>query len=131
MTRYLTLEEVLDLQCQVTAETGGRPGVLDSGRVESCVAQPQMTFGGQELYSSLADKAACLGYLIITNHAFADGNKRAGYVAMRVFLLLNGHDLSGSHAEKEAVVLAVAAHQMSQEDFYAWVREHIQEHRGE
>jgi death-on-curing protein len=131
MTRYLTLEEVLDLQRQIIAETGGRPGVLDRGRVESCVAQPQMTFGGQELYPSLAEKAACIGYLLVTNHAFADGNKRAGYVAMRVFLLLNGQDLSGSQDEKEAVMLAVAAHQMSQEDFFAWVREHIHENREE
>lgn len=126
MMRYLTVEEVLTLHHMAIEEVGGSHGIRDLGSVESCVAQPQMTFGGQELYPTLADKAAILGFLLISNHPFVDGNKRVGYVAMRVFLELNQHELAGTHEEKERVILAVAASEMEQEDFFTWVREHVQ-----
>jgi len=124
--RYLTVEEVLSLHRMVIEETGGNPGILDMGKIESSVTQPQMTFGGVELYPSLAEKAAILSFSLNRNHAFSDGNKRISYVAMRTFLQLNGYDLIGSHDEKEKIILAVAASKMEQEDFFQWVREHIQ-----
>ena len=65
-------------------------GVLSLAALESAVAQPYMAFGGQELYPSLADKAAALAFSLIQNHAFVDGNKRVGHVALETFLVLNG-----------------------------------------
>lgn len=126
MIYYLTVEEILSLHHMVIDEIGGSHGVRDMGSVESCVAHPQMTFGGQELYPTLADKAAALCFLLVSNHPFVDGNKRVGYVAMRIFLELNAYQLTGELDEKEKILLALAAGEMEREAFVEWVREHIQ-----
>lgn len=79
--RYLTVEEVIILQSAVIERSGGLPGVKNRGLIESAVAQPQMTFAGEELYSSLEEKAAALAFSLAGNHAFEDGNKRIAHAA--------------------------------------------------
>jgi death-on-curing protein len=74
--RYLTIAEVLETYQRVMQQTGGLVGIRDLGALESAIAQPYMTFGGNELYPSLAEKAAALGFSLIQNHPFADGIKR-------------------------------------------------------
>ena len=76
MIRYLTLVEVLNLHDQIIEQSGGALGVRDLSALESALAQPRMTFGGEDLYPTLVDKAAALGFSIIMNHPFVDGNKR-------------------------------------------------------
>lgn len=125
MMRYLTLEEVYQLQQRALNEKGGMPGVRDAGAIESAVAQPQMTFGGEDLYPSLAEKAAALGFSLIKNHAFADANKRVGHAAMETFLVMNGHELAGDVDEQERVILAVAGSAMEREEFTEWVGAHV------
>lgn len=119
--RYLTLNEVLTLHERLIAQTGGSFGVRDMGRLESALAQPRMTFDGAELYPTLAEKAATLGFSIIQNHPFLDGNKRTGHAAMEIFLFLNGFDIQSSVDEQEKVVLQVASGMMSRELFSGWV----------
>ena len=85
--RYLTLNEVLTLHDRLIVQTGGSIGVRDIGRLESSLAQPRMTFDGAELYPTLAEKAATLGFSIIQNHPFLDGNKRTGHAAMEIFFV--------------------------------------------
>ncbi len=94
MIRYLTLIEVLHLHRQVINQSGGSLGVRDLGLLESAVAQPKMTFGGEDLYPTVIDKAAALAFSIIRNHPFVDGNKRTGHAAMETFLISNGTDVS-------------------------------------
>ncbi len=125
MTRYLTLEEVLELHRLALAQSGGLAGVRDLGSLDSALVQPQMTFGGQELYPTLAEKAAALGFSVICNHPFVDGNKRAGHAAMETLLVLNGFELSASVDEQEQIMLLVAAGQMKREDFTHWVQSHL------
>jgi death-on-curing protein len=108
----------------------GDPGIRDQGMLESAIAQPQMTFGGQDLYPTLHEKAASLGFSLNRNHAFADGNKRVSHAAMELFLRLNGYRLVGDVDEQERVFLAVAASEMTREEFIEWVREHIQENKA-
>ncbi len=72
MTRYLTLEEVLELHRLALEQSGGLDGVRDLGGLESAIAQPQMTFGGQDLYPSLAERAAAMCYSLVCNHSFVD-----------------------------------------------------------
>jgi len=79
--RYLDVEDIFWIHEQQIAFAGGDPTVLDRGRVESAVAQPQMTFGGEPLYPSLPEKAAALGFSLIKNHPFLDANKRTGQSA--------------------------------------------------
>ncbi len=74
--RYLKLKEVIDLHHQVVEQSGGSLGIRDLGALESAVAQPLMSFGGEDLYPTLEDKAAALGFSLVMNHPFIDGNKR-------------------------------------------------------
>jgi death-on-curing protein len=91
--RYLTLSEVLELHQRVVRQSGGADGVCDLGGLESAVAQPQMFFAGTKLYPSVEEAATALGYSLVMNHAFVDGNKRIGHAAMETFLVLNGYEL--------------------------------------
>lgn len=122
---FLTVENVLDLHDKLLAQSGGAPGLRDRNGLESAVAQPQMTFGGQELYPTLADKAGALAFSLIMNHAFVDGNKRVGHAAMEAFLVLNGHEVQASVDEQEQVVLQVAAGNLDWAAFTDWLRGHL------
>ena len=88
--RYLTLWEALALYHRMMDQSGGARGIRDLGAVESASAQPQMTYGGFEFCPTIVEKAAALGFSLIMNHPFVDGNKRTGHAAMEVFLVLNG-----------------------------------------
>ncbi|MBI2883349.1 MAG: type II toxin-antitoxin system death-on-curing family toxin [Candidatus Methylomirabilis oxyfera] len=123
--RYLTLNEVLEVHRQVVAQSGGAEGLMHLPALESALAQPQMTFDSADLYPTLADKAAALGYALIKNHPFLDGNKRTGHAAMEVFLVLNGYEIRAPVDEQERVILQVAASEIEREEFTAWLRTHI------
>ncbi len=125
MTRYLTLEEVLDLHRLVLEQSGGRAGVRDFGGLDSALAQPQMAFGGQELYPSLAEKGAALAFSLVGNHPFVDGNKRVGHAAMESFLVLNGWELAAEVDELEQLILRLAAGTLERAEFLAWVQSHL------
>jgi death-on-curing protein len=86
-----------------------------------------MTFGGEELYPTVVDKAGVLGYSVIANHPFVDGNKRTGHAAIEVFLVLNGYELRASVNEQERIVLQVASGELKREGFQDWLRAHVVE----
>ena len=123
--RHLSLGEVLELHRRVVEATGGATGIRDLGALEAALAQPRMTFGGQDLYPELPDKAAALGYSLIQNHPFVDGNKRVGHAALEALLMLNGSELEASVDEAERIVLDVAAGQLRREAFTTWVHAHV------
>jgi death-on-curing protein len=123
--RYLTLNELLEIYRQVMAQSGGAVGIRDLNALEAAVAQPRATYGGEDLYPTQADKAAILGYLLVKNHPFIDGNKRIGHAAMEVFLLLNGYELQAAVDEQEAVILSIAAGQLEREAFTHWLTDHL------
>jgi death on curing protein len=121
--RYLTLLEVLELHRQIMEQSGGGLGIRDLGLLESAVAQPLMTFGGEELYPSMIQKAVTVGFSIMMNHPFVDGNKRTGHAAMEVFLILNGQEISASVDEQEHIILAVASGRIGRDAFVDWLEE--------
>lgn len=123
--RYLSLIEVLELHRRIINQSGGTFGIRDFGLLESAIAQPRMTFGGEDLYPSLVEKAAALGFALIMNHPFVDGNKRIGHATAEVFLVLNGTEIVASVDEQERVVLAIASGKMKREAFVAWLRQHV------
>jgi death-on-curing protein len=84
-----------------------------------------MAFGGEYLYPTLVAKAAALGFSIICNHPFVDGNKRTGHAAIEVFLNMNVYEIRASVDDAEGVVLRVASGQMSREELTGWVEDHI------
>jgi death-on-curing protein len=92
----------------IIAQSGGLQGIRDSGALESALAQPRMTFGSRELYPTLVEKASALGFSLIQNHPFVDGNKRTGHAAIEIFLVLNGFEIDASVDEQEQIILQVA-----------------------
>ena len=123
--RYLTLAEVLALHRLIVEQTGGSGSIRDLGALESAVAQPRITFEGRDLYATLAEKAVALGFSIVRNHPFVDGNKRVGHAAMETFLILNGYELRASIDESERVVVEVAAGKCGREQLLRWVQERL------
>ena len=77
------------------------------------------------MYPALADKAVALGFSLIKNHPFVDGNKRIGHAAMEVFLLLNGYEIDSHVDDQERIILGVAAGTTSREEMKAWLEDHI------
>ncbi len=123
--KYPTLAQVLELHQRVLQRSGGSAGVREIGMVESALAQPSMAFGGQELYPSLEEKAAALGFSLIKNYASVDGNKRIGHAAMEFFPMLNGHEISAPVDEQEKFILRLAASEASREELVEWLRVHV------
>lgn len=122
--RYLTLKEVLELYQQMMLQFGGTSGIQNIAALESALAQPRQSFGGVDLYSTLAEKAAALGFSLIKNHAFVDGNKRVAHAVMETFLVLNGYELQASIEEQEEIILEVAAGTQERDSFTTWVQQH-------
>lgn len=117
-------EKVLLLHKLIAQETGGSIGVRDEGLLESALEAAFASFGGVELYPSKEEKGARLGYNLISNHAFVDGNKRIGMYVMLTFLEVNGIHMDPTNEDVATVGLAVAAGSMGYEGLLDWVREH-------
>ncbi len=126
MIRYLNLDQVLQLHSRILQTSGGTQGIRDQGLLESAIAQPQMTFGGEDLYPSIIEKASALGFSIIMNHPFLDGNKRVGHASMEIFLILNGWEINANIDEQENIILGVAKGSVNREQFTRWLKTHIQ-----
>lgn len=97
----------------------------DASGLESAIAQPMMTFGGADLYTSVAEKASALGCSLIQNHPFVDANKCVGHAAIEVFLMLNGWEISADVDEQESIIIDVASGQLDREAFSSWLAEHL------
>jgi death-on-curing protein len=127
--RYLSTDEVMELHQLLAAQSGGSQGVRDRNGLESAIAQPSMTFDGQELYSTIAEKAVALGFTLIKNHPFVDGNKRIGHAAMETFLILNGFEIDALPDKQEQIILGVASGRIGRGAFVDWIRAHLITHR--
>jgi death on curing protein len=123
--RYLTLGEVLDLHRRLLQASGGAPGIRDLGALDSAVAQPKATFGGEDLYPTMAEKAAALCVSLVQNHPFVDGNKRVGHAAMETFLVLNGAELDATVDDQERLMLELAAGEIDRMHLTDWLRNHL------
>ena len=103
-------------------EHGGAAGVCDDGLFESALARPRNLAAYGE--PDAADLAAAYGYGIARNHPFIDGNKRTAFVAVELFLALNGEELTVSDADCVLTMLVVAAGDLDESAFASWIREH-------
>lgn len=117
-------EKVLLLHKLMAEATGGSIGLRDEGLLDSALEGIYATFDGQELYPSKEEKGARLGYSLISNHAFVDGNKRIGIYVMLTFLEVNGIRLECTDRDIVHVGLSVADGTMKYEELFAWVLEH-------
>ncbi|MDJ0567807.1 MAG: type II toxin-antitoxin system death-on-curing family toxin [Pleurocapsa sp. MO_192.B19] len=90
--------------------------------MQSTVTKPRLSFAGNDLYPTLIDKAATLGFAIIANHPFVDGNKRTGHAAMAIFLAINSFEINAGIEEQEQIISAIAAGELKRDDFVTWLR---------
>ncbi|MGZ9243496.1 MAG: type II toxin-antitoxin system death-on-curing family toxin [Candidatus Binatia bacterium] len=123
--RYLTLDEVLGIYRKIILQSSGSFGIRDLHALESSLAQPRATFGGADLYPTVAEKASALGFSLIQNHPFVDGNKRIGHAALETFLVINGYEINASVDDQEQIILMIASGKMKREEFATWLQNHV------
>ena len=122
--RFLTLGEVVELHRRVLRQSGSSPGIRTLSGIESAIALPQSTVGGEDAYPSIVEKSAALGYGLCQNHGFIDGNKRVAHAAMETFLFLNGLEIEADVDEQEKLVLSLAAGNITIQELSAWLKDH-------
>ena len=119
----ISLEMAELLHQLIAQESGGETGVRDEGLLDSALESAFATFDGKDLYPTKEEKGARLGYSLISNHAFVDGNKRIGMHIMLTFLELNGIRLKLEDAEIVQAGIGVASREMDYEDLLEWIRQ--------
>jgi death-on-curing protein len=120
--QWLLRQTVLATQERLLAEFGGLSGVRDAGLLDSALARPQQLSAYAR--PSLFDLAAAYAYGLVRNHPFLDGNKRIAFTAAVVFLELNGRRFTASEAEAALKTLALAARELDEADYAAWLQDH-------
>ena len=125
-TRFLSLSRILQIHRDGVDVYGGDPGVRDMGLLESAIAQPQASFGGQYLHDDLPTMAAAYLFHLVMNHPFVDDNKRVGAMAAFVFLDMNGIEFRAPEAEFRDLVMNVAAGKLNKADVIAFFKKHVQ-----
>ena len=116
--------KVLLLHQMIAQETGGSVGIRDADLLDSALNTAYSTFDGEELYKTKEEKAARLGFSLISNHAFVDGNKRIGVYVMLTFLELGGIKMNCSNEDVVNLGLSVAAGEMTYEDVLNWIKKY-------
>ena len=117
-------EKVLLLQQLVIESSGGSVGVRDLGLLDSAIESAYQTFGGEELYPTKEEKGARLGFNLVSNHAFVDGNKRIGLLVMLSFLAINGVNIKYTDEELVTIGLSLAEGKTSYEELLSWIINH-------
>ena len=105
-------------------ETGGSPGIRDEGLLRSALARPQTSFGGQDLYPTLFEKAAALVESMARNHPFVDGNKRMAWECLDLLLGMNGYRVTASHDQSFALMMRIIEHKLTVQDTAEWLAKH-------
>lgn len=126
--KWINHEVLLLLHDESLAEHGGASGLRDQGLLESALARPL----NLALYEKpdVADLAAAYGVGLAKNHAFVDGNKRAAFLAVGLFLALNGYRLSATQADATLIMLSVASGGFPEADFANWIRKNLQPYKA-
>lgn len=121
---FLSLDDVLFAHLDQIQRYGGDPGVRDGGLLESAIAQPQATVGGQWLHAFPFEMAAAYLYHLVQNHPFVDGNKRTGAVAALLFLDLNGVEITAPRGALYDLTMAVANGEAGKPEIAEFFRAH-------
>ena len=117
-------EKILLLHQLIAAETGGSVGVRDEGLLESAIESAFAGFGDKEFYPTKEEKAAKIGYSLVSNHAFVDGNKRIGMYIMITFLEVNGIYLDCTNDEAVQIGLGLAEGSLKYDELLEWIKNH-------
>jgi death-on-curing protein len=124
--KFLTISQVLNIHQRQIQRFGGTSGVRDEGLLDSALAQPQATFGGELLHPTIHEQAAAYLYHLAMNHPFIDGNKRTAFAVMLTFLSLNGYTLNLSQEQAYNLVIQVVQKEISKEELSAFLELHLE-----
>ena len=122
---FLTLEQLLEIHTLVIEATSGSTGLRDLGRLESVIATQNQNVFGEELYPSIADKAAAIVRAIIADHPFVDGNERTAMLTGLTFLDMNKINFSANTGEIEDFAVEVATKHLDVPQISSWLKQHI------
>ncbi len=122
--KYLTVQDVLLLHDLAIENFGGSHGLRDLGLLESAVARPQSTFGGEDLYKDIFLKGAALVHSLLMNHQFVDGNKRTAMFSVMTFLELNGYKFLAKQSEVVETALWIENKKPSIKEISKWLEKH-------
>jgi len=122
---FLTLDEVLDLHRESIDRFGGSYEIRDMGLLESALAMPAASFGGQFLHPDLPTMAGALLFHLVQNHPFVDGNERIGAVAARVFVMVNDGEFNPAPADYEKLVLGVASGKITKDEVIQFFQKEV------
>ncbi|MBK9980969.1 MAG: type II toxin-antitoxin system death-on-curing family toxin [Saprospiraceae bacterium] len=118
----ISTDEAIGIHKLLIDTFGGSKGIRDKDALQSALFRPYQTFEEKELYPSPENKASAMLEIIISNHPYLDGNKRIGYVLMRLILIENGTDIKASEEEKFEFILEVAKGKVKLEQIKAWIQ---------
>lgn len=120
--KYLSIDEVVAIQFELIKQFGGSAGVHDFGLLHSAIERPKATFGGEDLYPTVFEKAAALLHSLILNHPFIDGNKRTAYVSTARFLQINGYELKTDKDSLIKYLLEIEKNKSLIKNVSQWIR---------
>jgi death-on-curing protein len=120
----ILIEDILNLHELSIKFYGGSSGVRDMGLLESAVARPFQTFGGEDLYPTIFEKAAALGESLIINHPFVDGNKRTGFLAMASLLQECGYKFTASEEDAYDATIDISTGKKAFGEIAKWLKQH-------
>jgi len=122
--KRLTKDQVINMHSLLIKSSGGSDGIKDVGLLESALNAPFQTFAGEDIYITIQSKAAKLGYFLVNNHPFIDGNKRIGILVMLVFLEINGMEVACTDNELITLGLGLADGLVSDKHLLNWIIDH-------
>ncbi len=121
---YLSKKQIILLQERLIEVFGGSSGIRDDNLLDLSINSIHQTFDGVDLYPSIIHKAVHLGFSLVSNHAFIDGNKRIGTHAMLLMLELNGYELEYKDSELIDIIMDIASSNKKEENLFQWVKSH-------
>ncbi|WP_234567858.1 type II toxin-antitoxin system death-on-curing family toxin [Rhodohalobacter sp. 614A] len=127
MIKFLNKETLLTFHEDQVRMYGGKQGIRDEGLLESALAQPEASFGGEYVHKTIYEMAAAYGFHICQNHPFFDGNKRTALIAMYTFLFVNGYRLQADKKSLYAIVIDLASGNVEKKELAAYLEEHCLE----
>lgn len=125
MIKFLKREIILRFHDDQIERYGGSPGIRDLGLLDSALAQPEMSFGGEYMHQSIFEMAAAYGYHICKNHPFYDGNKRTALIAILTFLNVNGYAVVADKRELYAIMVDLAAGKVEKPELAKFLEENV------
>lgn len=128
---WVTAEDVIAIHQKIIEKTGGTEGLRDRASLEAAIGAPLQTFGAIELFPGNIEKIARLGYGLVSNHAFVDGNKRIAAMLVQLLLQWNGYTLTLKKGELADMFLSLAAGESGLAELEMWIRRHLRENLSE